>query len=83
MNTDARRLLRDLEAGDKVRVKRGPFVGKVGEVIEFLKTKFAGEAEPSVFWLTVRVRAFGGKVVLHFLNATAQDFERIEPATQS
>jgi hypothetical protein len=75
MRTNPSRKLRDLEIGQRVLIKNGVFVGKSGVVLELLEGALENGAEPAVFFVTVRVRAFGGVAIATFNSPTSDEME--------
>ncbi|HEY1858924.1 MAG TPA: hypothetical protein VGG61_01135 [Gemmataceae bacterium] len=75
MRTNPSRDSRDLEVGQRVLIKKGVFVGKTGVVIESLDGALENNAEPAVYFVTVRVRAFGGNAVATFESPTSDEID--------
>jgi hypothetical protein len=72
MRTNRSRDLRDLEVGQCVLIKQGVFAGKKGMVLETLDGALDSDAE---FFVTVRVRAFGGAAIATFNSPTSDEME--------
>jgi hypothetical protein len=72
MRTNPSRDLRDLEVGQRVLIKQGVFAGKTGMVLESLGGVLERDAE---FFVTVRVRAFGGAAIATFNSPTDDEME--------
>jgi hypothetical protein len=78
MRTNPSRELRDLAIGQPVLIKQGVFAGKKGIVLESLGSALESDAE---FFVTVRVRAFGGAAIATFDSPTSEEIEpvRLQP----
>jgi hypothetical protein len=72
MRTNPSRDLRHLEVGQRVLIKQGAFAGKRGMVLESLGGALESDAE---FFVTVRVRAFGGAAIATFNSPTNEEME--------
>ena len=85
MRTNPSHDLRDLEVGQHVLIKDGVFAGKTGVVLEALDGALEDDADPAVFFVTVRVRAFGGTAVATFNSPTSDEMEclYLQPPDQS
>jgi hypothetical protein len=75
MRTDPSRDLRDLVIGQPILIKQGAFVGKRGVVIESLGGALESNAEPADYFVTIRVRAFGGTAIATFNSPTRDELE--------
>ncbi len=68
-----------LKPGERVRIKAGPFVGKEGIVLKYEEGRFnPSDPSPAFYWITIQVRAFGGKTTLTFNEP--DDVEQVAPA---
>jgi hypothetical protein len=75
MRTNPSRGLRDLVIGQPVLLKQGAFAGKRGVVIESLGGALESNAEPADYFVTIRVRAFGGIAIATFNSPTSDEME--------
>jgi hypothetical protein len=75
MRTNPSRELRDLEVGQRVLIKQGVFAGKKGMVLESLGGALESNTEPADYFVTIRVRAFGGTAIATFNSPTSDEME--------
>jgi hypothetical protein len=61
MDTDSLGFVRNLEIGQRVRIKKGAFAGKDAVIVDLERAIFQDAAEASIVRITVEVRALDGE----------------------
>lgn len=60
------RWFKDIEPGDRVRIKGGAFGNREGVVLRCRTSTFQAGTPPVVYAILVEVRAFGGRAAVEF-----------------